>query len=101
MPELHPYDVIRRPVVTEKSTILQSEYNQYVFEVAMNANKFQVKEAVELIFEIPSEDILLVRTMVMPAKRGQRGRKKYIRQRQWKKAIVTLTFGQNLEIFNV
>lgn len=101
MPELHPYDVIRRPIVTEKSNILQSEYNQYVFEVAMNANKHQVKDAVELIFEIPRDEILQVRTMVMPAKRGQRGRKKYIRQRQWKKAIVTLAFGQNIELFNV
>jgi large subunit ribosomal protein L23 len=101
MPELHPYDVIRRPVVTEKSTILQSEYNQYVFEVAMDANKIQIKDAVELIFEIPRDEILLIRTMMMPAKRGQRGRKKYIRRRAWKKAIVTLADGQNLELFNV
>jgi large subunit ribosomal protein L23 len=101
MPELHPYDVIRRPIVTEKTTVLQSEYNQYVFEVAMNANKFQVQEAVELIFEIPRDEILRVRTMVMPAKRGQRGRKQYSRQRAWKKAIVTLGSGQNIELFNV
>ena len=93
MPELHPYDVIRRPVITEKSTLLQDEHNQYVFEIAINANKIQVKEAVELIFGIDPEDILQVRTMVMPAKRGRRGRKFYIRQRQWKKAIVTLAEG--------
>jgi ribosomal protein L23 len=55
----------------------------------------------ELIFEIDPEDILQVRTMVMPAKRGKRGRKFYIRQRQWKKAIVTLSEGISLEIFNV
>lgn len=101
MPELHPYDVIRRPVITEKSTLLQDDYNQFVFEVAMNANKIQVKEAMELIFEIDPEDILQVRTMVMPAKRGKRGRKFYIRQRQWKKAVVTLSEGISLEIFNV
>lgn len=101
MPELHPYDVIRRPVITEKSTIMQDALNQYVFEVASNANKFQIMEAIELIFDIDPDDILKVRTMVMPAKRGRRGRKVYIRQRQWKKAIVTLNDGISIEIFNV
>jgi len=101
MPELHPYDVIRRPVITEKSTIMQDELNQFVFEVAPNANKFQIMEAVELIFDIDADDILKVRTMVMPAKRGRRGRKMYIRRRQWKKAIVTLSDGISIEIFNV
>ena len=101
MPELHPYDVIRRPIVTEKSNVLHSEYNQFAFEVAMNANKHQVKEAVELIFEIPRDEILQVRTMVVAAKRGRRGRKEYIRQRQWKKAIVTLASGRSIELFNV
>ena len=101
MPELHPYDVIRRPVITEKSNILQDELNQYVFEVAPNANKFQIAEAIELIFDIDAEKILKVRTMVMPAKRGKRGRKFYIRHRQWKKAIVTLDDGASIEIFNV
>lgn len=81
MPELHPYDVIRRPIVTEKSNLMQDELNQYVFEVSQNANKFQIQDAVELIFEIPKEKILKVRTMVMPAKRGRRGRIQYVRSR--------------------
>lgn len=101
MAELHPYDVVRRPVITEKSNLMQDELNQFVFEVASNANKFQIKEAIELIFDIDPDDILKVRTMVMPAKRGTRGRKKYIRRRQWKKAIVTLNDGVSIEIFNV
>ena len=101
MAELHPYDVIRRPVITEKSNIMQDELNQYVFEVAQDANKFQIKEAIELVFDIDPDDILKVRTMVMPAKRGKRGRKFYIRHRQWKKAIVTLSDGISIEIFNV
>lgn len=100
MPELHPYDVIRRPIVTEKSSIMQ-ESGQFVFEIAMNANKIQVKEAMELIFGIDPKDILQVRTMVMPAKRGKRGRVSYVRRRQWKKAVVTLSEGISLEIFNV
>ncbi|MGB7341977.1 MAG: 50S ribosomal protein L23 [Phototrophicaceae bacterium] len=101
MPELHPYDVIRRPVITEKSTVLQDDLNQFVFEVAPKANKFQIMEAIELVFDIDADDILKVRTMVMPAKRGRRGRKVYIRHRQWKKAIVTLNDGISIEIFNV
>lgn len=100
MPELHPYDVIKRPVVTEKSNLMASDLNQYVFEVASNANKIQIKDAVELIFDIPGK-VLKVRTVVMPAKRGRRGRKMYIRVRQWKKAIVTLEADEQLELFNV
>lgn len=100
MPELHPYDVIRRPVVTEKSNLIASDLNQYSFEVASNANKMQIKDAVELVFDVPNA-VLKVRTMVMPAKRGKRGRKYFIRSRQWKKAIVTLAEGEKIELFNV
>lgn len=101
MPELHPYDVIRRPLITEKGTMLQEELNQYIFEVASNANKIQIKEAVELVFDIPAEKILKVRTMVMPAKRARRGRNWYIRKRQWKKAVVTLDEDTTIELFNL
>lgn len=101
MPELHIFDVIRRPIITEKSTILQDIYNQYVFEVATNANKIQIKEAVSVLFGIEIDDIVKVRTMVMPAKRGRRGRKQYIRKSQWKKAIVTVAGNRTIELFNV
>lgn len=101
MPELHPYDVIRRPVITEKTSLMQEELNQYVFEVDSNANKIQIKDAISFIFDIDPEDILKVRTMIVPAKRGQRGRVKYIRRQQWKKAIVSLTADTTIEIFNV
>ncbi len=97
MPELHIYDVIRRPVITEKSTVQSDELNQYVFEVAPDANKLQIKEAVEVIFEVEVEK---VNTMVMPAKRGRRGRNWYLRSKQWKKAIVTLKPGDTIELFN-
>lgn len=101
MAELHEYDVIIRPVITEKSTILQDELNQYVFEVDRRANKPQIKNALEFIFDIDPDDIYSIRTMIMPAKRGRRGRKVYIRQRQWKKAVVTLDSSVTLDIFNV
>lgn len=100
MPELHLFDVIRRPLITEKSTVQADELNQYVFEVAPNANKIQIKEAVEVIFELEGQ-VVKVRTMVMPAKRGRRGRVTYIRRKQWKKAIVTLEPGASIELFNV
>lgn len=98
MAELHPYDVIRRPVITEKSNLLSDDNNQYVFEVDRRANKLQVREAIELIFD---KKVAKVRTMMMPAKRGRRGRKWYIRSRQWKKAVVTLEEGEQIELFNV
>ncbi|RMG85428.1 MAG: 50S ribosomal protein L23 [Chloroflexi bacterium] len=98
MAELHIYDVIRRPVITEKSATLSDELNQYVFEVAPEANKIQIREAVEVIFDVKVEK---VRTMVMPAKRGRRGRNWYIRTRQWKKAVVTVAPGDKIELFSV
>ena len=100
MAELHIYDVIRRPVLTEKTTGMVDDDNKYVFEVARNANKIQIKEAVEEIFELEGK-VLKVNTMNMPAKRGRRGRNSYIRSRQWKKAVVTLEDGVSIELFNV
>ena len=100
MPELHLYDVIRRPLITEKTTELADTQNKYVFEVARGANKIQVKEAVEEIFDLEGK-VVKVSTMVMPAKRGRRGRSTYVRSRAWKKAIVTLEDGVSIELFDV
>ena len=97
MAELHIYDVLRRPVVSEKTAVMTDEKNQYVFEVADEANKIQIKEAVEVIFEV---EVVKVNTMVVPAKRGRRGRNWYLRSRQWKKAVVTLAKDQTIELFN-
>jgi large subunit ribosomal protein L23 len=98
MAELHLYDILVRPVVSEKSNIQAEELNQYVFEVAPNANKIQVKEAVEVIFDVA---VTNVNTMVMPAKRGRRGRNWYVRTKQWKKAVVTLADGDSIELYNL
>lgn len=95
---LHLYDIIRRPVITEKSNMMSSDVNQYVFEVDMRANKIQIKDAIERIFYV---DVLNVNTMVMPPKRGRRGRTFYVRQRAWKKAVVTVPQGQTISLFNV
>lgn len=100
MAELHLYDVIRRPLITEKTTEMAETQNKYVFEVARDANKIQVKEAVEEIFDLEGK-VLKVSTMMMPAKRGRRGPSEYIRARAWKKAIVTLEDGVSIELFDV
>lgn len=98
MGQLHVYEVIRRPVVSEKSTELQDDANKYVFEVAKRANKIQITEAVELIFDVK---VAKVNTMIVPPKRGRRGRKWYMRTKAWKKAIITLAPGEKIELFDV
>lgn len=96
MPELHLYDVIRRPVITEKSNAMGEEEGKYIFEVALNANKVQIREAIEVLFEVEVDKI---NTMVMPGKRGRRGRKWYMRKQAWKKAVVTLMPGNTINLF--
>jgi large subunit ribosomal protein L23 len=98
MATLHVYDVIRRPVVTEKTDRLTDVNNVYVFEVALQAKKPQIKQAVESIFGVT---VLEVRTAVMPAKMGRRLRKEYIRKKAWKKAYVTVAPGQSIDLFGI
>jgi large subunit ribosomal protein L23 len=100
MAELHVYDVIRRPLITEKTAEMAERLNKYVFEVDKQANKIQVKDAVEEIFDLEGK-VIKVNTMLMPAKRGRRGRNSYIRSRAWKKAVVTLEDGVSIELFDV
>ncbi|HLA42605.1 MAG TPA: 50S ribosomal protein L23 [Aggregatilineales bacterium] len=95
--ELHLYDVLVRPIITEKANYASGELNQYTFEVNAGANKIQVKDAVELIFTV---DVERVNIIVMPPKRGRRGRKFYIRKKKWKKAVVTIATGQSIDLFN-
>jgi large subunit ribosomal protein L23 len=98
MPDLHLYDVLVRPVVTEHSQNLSEANSQYVFEVHLDATKPQIKQAVETIFD---KKVVKVNTMIMPAKRGQRGRRTYWRSKEWKKAIVTLASGEKIDLFEV
>ena len=93
---MHIHKVIKRPIVTEKSNILADLYGQYTFEVDRRANKHQVKEAVEAIFDV---DVEKVRIVNMKPKRGRYGRRMVVREPAWKKAIVTLAPGQRLEMF--
>ena len=92
------YDVLRRPLVTEKSSYQSGKLGQYTFEVAGDATRTLVKDAVETMFDVTVESVNILNT---PAKRGRRAksRRLLVRKSGFKKAIVTLTEGQTLEIF--
>jgi len=93
---MNPYKIIIRPIDTEKTRYL-AELGKYTFEVAGNANKRQVKRAIEEIYEVGVE---CVNVANMPAKIGRRsGRRRVGRQSGWKKAVVTLGAGQRLDVF--
>jgi large subunit ribosomal protein L23 len=92
--EIHPYAILLRPLITEKSTVLAGS-DKYVFEVDLRANKTQVKEAVELAFNVKVAD---VNTMKMKGKNKRFGRR-ITKQPDWKKAIVTLQPGHSIELF--
>jgi large subunit ribosomal protein L23 len=89
------YDVLRRPITTEKTDMLQEQRNAYVFEVAAGAHKAEITRAVETLFEVR---VLDVRTMNVPGKRRRWGRHRS-RTPSWKKAVVTLAPGHRLELF--
>lgn len=94
---MHWREVIRRPLVTEKSNILASEENQYTFVVDSRANKMQIKEAIELAW--PNVIVEKVRVANMPAKRARRFRRVAVRKPGWKKAIVSLAPGTSIDLF--
>lgn len=94
---MHPYEIIKRPVITEKSNFQSDVLGQYTFEVDRRANKHQVKDAVETVFGVT---VVNVRIINMPAKRVRRyGRREVVRRIGWKKAVVTLAPGDRIEIF--
>jgi large subunit ribosomal protein L23 len=88
------YDIVRRPVVTEKSTSMQAMRNQFTFEVAASANKVEVKKAIETLFSVK---VLKVNMVSMQGKQkrtfGRPGSTK-----PWKKAVVTLKQGDSIDV---
>ena len=93
---IHVYNVLRRPIVTEKSTMLAG-HGKYVFEVEKHANKPQIKAAVEQAFSVTVTDVNT--TFV----RGRRKRNRFGRATgeapTWKKAVVTLKSGDQIQLF--
>jgi large subunit ribosomal protein L23 len=92
------YNILRRPLVTEKSNYQVNKLHQYVFEVADGANKTQVKDAIETIFKVK---VMSVNMVNVPAKRGRKGRSRriVINNPAYKKAIVTLVAEDRIPIF--
>ncbi len=91
------YDILRRPIITEKTSFLSGKLNQYVFEVDRKATKAQIKEAVEVLFDV---DVIRVNVTNAPAKRSRRrNRRLLVRRPGYKKAIVTLKTGDTIDVF--
>ena len=90
-----PRTVVRRALITEKGTVLREVRNQYLFEVQRDANKIDIKRAVEAIFHVK---VASVRTQQMLGKVRRQGR--FVGKRSdWKKAIVTLKPDQKIDLF--
>lgn len=93
------YDVLRRPIETEKSRYQSNKLRQYAFEVQRHATKAQIKDAVETLFDV---EVQRVNVIVVPAKRGRRGRtsrRVVVRQASYKKALVTIRPDQSIDVF--
>ncbi len=89
------YDIIRRPIITEKTNIQKEQSNQVTFEVDPRANCIEVQRAIEKIFNVK---VARTRTMHVRGKVKRRGRI-LGKRRNWKKAIVTLMPGERIEFF--
>ncbi len=94
---MHLYEVLKRPVITEKTTDMQDQANQFVFQVDRRANKMLVKQAVEERFEVEVVSVNIVSVKAKTRRRGLRARS--IRVVPWKKAIVTLAPGDSIQLF--
>jgi large subunit ribosomal protein L23 len=92
------YDVLRRPLVTEKSNYQNRELKQYIFEVTSDATKSLVKDAVETLFDV---HVVRVNMINVPARRTRRWRSRrvLVRRSSYKKAIVLLQEGDTIGIF--
>lgn len=91
---MHLYQVLRQPLITEKNTRLQAE-GKYAFEVAEEANKNQIKQAVEKAFKV---EVTAVNVMTVPGKTRRVGRRQVLTPSR-KKAVVTLKPGDKIELF--
>jgi large subunit ribosomal protein L23 len=91
---MHTYEVLRRPIVSEKSLVLQGS-SKYTFEVSPGASKHQIKEAVETAFKV---NVLGVNVVTVQGSTRKIGRRRVVTS-PWKKAIVTVKPGQKIEFF--
>ena len=92
---MHPYEVLKRPIVTEKSSAQSDAQSRYTFEVDTRANKLQVKNAVQTAFNV---QVVAVNIINVAGKKRRLGRQ-VGHTPGWKKAIVTLAPGQRIQVF--
>ena len=93
---MHVEDVVKRPLyLTEKGAKLREEQNKYTFEVDLDANKVQIKAAIESLFKVTVDN---VHTLIMRGHMRRMG-KGYAKTRNWKKAVVTLREGETIDFF--
>jgi large subunit ribosomal protein L23 len=94
---MQPESIIRRPIIlTEKSSRLREDSNKVIFEVRADANKIQIKNAIQTLFKV---GVIDVNTLVMRGKDKRMGRG-YAKLHNWKKAIVTLKAGDQIQFFD-
>ena len=91
---MNKFDVLIRPVITEKTTLLMQE-NKYTFQVPLNANKVEIRKAVESIFNVKVEKVATIRVLGKTKRMGRTMGKRS----DYKKAIVTLKAGETIELF--
>ncbi len=89
------YQILKRPVITEKSQLAKEELSKVVFEVHKDANKIEIARAVEEIYDV---EVLKVNTQRVRGKLKRRGRF-YGRRPDWKKAVVTLAEGHDIDFY--
>ena len=89
------HSIIRRPMITERASDLQEKQGKYIFEVLSSANKIDIRRAVESMFDV---DVIKVNTSNMHGKLKRLGRFQG-RRSNWKKAVVTLAQGHNIDFF--
>ncbi len=92
---MNRYDIIKRPVITEKTNIQKEEHNQLSFEVDKQANRVEITRAIEKIFSVK---VAKTRTVHVKGKIKRRGRI-LGKRKDWKKAIVTLMPGERIDFF--
>ena len=91
---MNKFDVLIRPIITEKTTLLMQE-NKYTFQVPLNANKVEIRKAVESIFNVKVEKVATIRVLGKTKRMGLTMGKRS----DYKKAIVTLKAGETIELF--
>ncbi|OGS20369.1 MAG: 50S ribosomal protein L23 [Elusimicrobia bacterium RIFOXYA2_FULL_39_19] len=91
---MNPYSIIKKPIITERTTILKETENKYVFMVDLKATKTQIKNALKELFNVKAEK---VHTMIVTGKIRRVGKYSGYKQ-DWKKAIVKLASGQEIKI---